>query len=630
MNGGCIDVSTPNVGSESAGARTLRPTEGRKPPGHARRLRVVVAALLLAQLAPIWAFDYFPSQDGPAHLHNARVIRQAGESAPSAYREYYELRLQPVPNLLGHGVLAGLMTVASPRVAEKLLLSLIVLLFPVSIIYALRTLRPEPGFAWLLPFPLVYNFPLHMGFYSFSLGVPLSVFAIGYVSAHRAHFDLRHAAVLGPVLALAYFAHLLTLALALIAVGIIAVSRLRDAVRPAEGRPGPSGPIGNALWPLVATVPAGILAASHVLRGHFVAWIVAVGGLLGLCGFVALAARLAGAEGPVGRPIRAVLASRAILPLTAGLPALLVFALVEADAAVLGGVAPGPGTIARLQNILGADALVSFRSEETAVAIAFGATLAVLGVHAAATALLDRRRTSAGHEFGWVAVCFVALYFVSPNGVLGGGYVLPRLGLYALIAGILWVGAHGGAVASRWAAGSVAVALAGGLLVLRIASYDTLDRQLRAFVAAGSAVEANSTLLALSYAPYGIAVDGTTPSVRVKPFAHAGGYLAARKDLVLLNNYETTAGYFPVRFRPRLDPRRHLGNALRPWDHVVNLLSYARRTGGSIDFVLVWGADRSSADPAVTTTLTQLRVSGYERVGRSRRLPAGLYRRPGT
>jgi hypothetical protein len=33
-------------------------------------------ALILVHLIPIWAFTYFPTQDGPAHLNNATILRE--------------------------------------------------------------------------------------------------------------------------------------------------------------------------------------------------------------------------------------------------------------------------------------------------------------------------------------------------------------------------------------------------------------------------------------------------------------------------------------------------------------------------------------------------------------------------
>ncbi|MFW6078577.1 MAG: hypothetical protein ACODAE_03085, partial [Gemmatimonadota bacterium] len=325
------------------------------------------------------------------------------------------------------------MTVVPPWAAEKVLLSLYVLLLTGSMLYALHALRPEPGPAWLLPFPLVYNFPLHMGFYSFSLGVPLSLFAVGYVLRRRDRFDLRDVAALAVLLTLLYFAHLLTLALAVMAIGIVTAWRARRAVA-ATGEEQGSGD-GRGAWqavsgPLLAVLPAAILAASHVLRGRFTAWLAAVGVLSAVCVGVALLAGFAGTGRPLPAWLRAAIGSRATMPVVATAPTLLLLALVAGDAAFIGGIQAGPAPLLRLQRIWGVDALRSFRAVEGGVAIAFGALLAGVGLYHATAAVVHRRRAAVRDGLGWLFVAFVSLYLVAPNGLLGGGYVLPRLGLY--------------------------------------------------------------------------------------------------------------------------------------------------------------------------------------------------------
>ena len=42
-------------------------------------------------------------------------------------------------------------------------------------------------------------------------------------------------------------------------------------------------------------------------------------------------------------------------------------------------------------------------------------------------------------------------------------------------------------------------------------------------------------------------------------FSHAAGYLGVEKRLVLLDNYEANTGYFPLRWRPEVNPYVHLG-----------------------------------------------------------------------
>src|SRR5438876_8283038 len=90
------------------------------------RQEALFAFLLAVHLAPVWSFAVFPSQDGPAHLENANVIRRYHEPAGVLFREYYVLNGRLEPNWVGHLALAGLLRVVPPATAEKLLVSLCV------------------------------------------------------------------------------------------------------------------------------------------------------------------------------------------------------------------------------------------------------------------------------------------------------------------------------------------------------------------------------------------------------------------------------------------------------------------------------------------------------------------------
>jgi hypothetical protein len=76
--------------------------------------RVLYVALALVYHVPVWAVGYLPTTDGPAHTYNAWVLRQLRGSEPSWLDRYYEVDAQPLPNWLGHAVMAGLMGVVPP------------------------------------------------------------------------------------------------------------------------------------------------------------------------------------------------------------------------------------------------------------------------------------------------------------------------------------------------------------------------------------------------------------------------------------------------------------------------------------------------------------------------------------
>lgn len=603
--------ATTSAAVQGTGAvRALRAAASWRWPGGGRALPLMVL-LLVASLVPIWTFDYFLSQDGPAHLYNVQVLLDYGDPARTAYREYFQASVRPLPNLLGHLTLGGFMLVASPRTAERLLLSVHLLLFVGGLLYALRAVRPEPGFAWLIPFVLVQHFPLHMGFYSFTLGSALSLFVVGYVLVPRPRFGTRGTLALAGLLVILYFAHLAVLLMAVLAIGVLSMVRLHRVARShAAGQDAAGAAPDDAIMaPLIASLPATSLAAIYLLWDYP---LLAVATILMLAAAVAatvLAVRtVASGSSDTGAWMRRVAASRLFMPLVVLLPAAVALWLAHSAPAVLGEVWPGPGLVQRLREIWGLDALVSLARMEIQLAFALSALLVAAIILGTVRAARRRERVDPW-GLSWVVLAFAALYMTAPAGLAEGGYILARVDLFLLVFATIWVGGMAQRrdldATARWAVALVML----GFLVLRVAKYAELDPRIRAYVEAGDSVAEGATLLTLPYGPYGVARDGSARSVRVQPFLHAGGHIGMRRHAVLLDNYEAVAGYFPVRYRPSHDPGEFIGELFHPSLRAINLLSYSRRSRGRIDYVLVWNPGPPRWDWGLAAVLAQLHAA---------------------
>jgi len=196
---------------------------------------IILVALTLLHLVPIWAYPYFPSTDGPSHLANAWVLHKWFDG-PGIYHDNYLLNATPFPNWFSHSTLALLMFVAPPRIAEKILLTGYVLLFVLSILYLLGGVRGTRGLHVLLALPFIYNYSLLMGFYNFAISVPLGFFVIGFWWRRReAPLGVGFAVALNLLLLLLYFCHLMSLLLALGAIfGLAALHHGRRVGRTAR------------------------------------------------------------------------------------------------------------------------------------------------------------------------------------------------------------------------------------------------------------------------------------------------------------------------------------------------------------------------------------------------------------
>lgn len=191
---------------------------------------VIISVLIIIYLLPIWLFDYFPTQDGVSHVYNSQIITEYS-NPQYQFRDYYDINWFPFPNWLSHISLALLMFIFPPLIAEKVLLSLYVILFPLAIRYFLNAVQSGRDSLVILSFTFIYNYLLMMGFYNFALSVPMFFFALGYWWKHRDAFDITRIILLNLFIIATYFAHLMSYAFILFSIALIAVIHFRHNLK---------------------------------------------------------------------------------------------------------------------------------------------------------------------------------------------------------------------------------------------------------------------------------------------------------------------------------------------------------------------------------------------------------------
>lgn len=184
-------------------------------------LRWLYAAMVVIALAPIWSVHYLPTQDGPSHLYNSWLLRELVRGGNAAVEHAYRIDWRPHPNWAGSVVMALLMTVVPPLVAEKLLASGIVLLFLAAIwMYAGEEGRPYAFFA----IPFAYNVLFHLGFYNFSIGLGLYFLIVAIWWRRREQPNAGTIVLVAGLLVLCYFCHPLPLVLAVATISLLGVA----------------------------------------------------------------------------------------------------------------------------------------------------------------------------------------------------------------------------------------------------------------------------------------------------------------------------------------------------------------------------------------------------------------------
>ena len=132
--------------------------------------------LLGAHIGLVWLLPYFPTQDGPSHLYNLVILKDLLNGGRE-WGNYFTYTLHAVPNL-GFNLLSyPMLHLFSPLVVEKLFVSIYIVLMGVSVPLFLHTFNNRSLPFIYFVFPVIFNFNLLMGFYSFVIGVPLFLIA---------------------------------------------------------------------------------------------------------------------------------------------------------------------------------------------------------------------------------------------------------------------------------------------------------------------------------------------------------------------------------------------------------------------------------------------------------------------
>lgn len=264
--------------------------------------------------------------------------------------------------------------------------------------------------------------------------------------------------------------------------------------------------------------------------------------------------------------------------------------------------------------LAGFQTLVSFERSEVVPAAAYFWSLLALMLYCA-WGRLRRRQWSAHDGFLISFGLALVLYFCLPAGLAGGGYVNTRVALFLPLLGLLWLA---GVAAVERLRNSVLLASAGlalALLWLHVGSYARIDAGLQQYAAAAARVRPNSTVLSLSFAREA----GNRRTGKVRPFANAAGYLAARGDVVDLANYQAHVRYFPILYRPEVDPFRYLGGKAEPVQAVrdLDLAGYESASGKLVDYVILWDLQAPYRNRPAPARLLRELESRYELVSSS-------------
>jgi hypothetical protein len=443
-------------------------------------------ALALLYLIPVWAFHYLPTQDGPSHLANAQLLKDYGHSA-AGFEAFFELRAEPMPNWTSHLLLAGMLYLVPPLVAEKLLVSLYVLGFAGAFRYFLGAFGERCRPLSLVGLLFVYNRCFWLGFWNYCLSLILFWVILGYCLRRRGTLHLPQAALLMLLFTADYFTHLAGFLLAFAgALGAAVLVRPRRVLGP--------------VLICVAALPPACLVLDYFERTGF---------------FEARAARH----------------------------------LFDHPPTLLHGDRRGTGLVAELTAV--DQELFKYHAGSSvpfSLLVAFPFILLAVCVLRESGRRTPEESAGPGRVFPFLlGLLLLGVYLLLPDhlgfdqGVLRhGGFLKARL---ALLPPLLWLAClpEPARPVVRWLFRSVTVLLLGVNLVLVGGAVRLGNLELERYAAGIEAVGRGQRLVARQADP--------RPTPLVNPLLHAADYYCQGTANVNLDNYEARTPHFPVKYR---------------------------------------------------------------------------------
>ena len=182
-------------------------------------------AFLIINLLPVLVFKFFPTVDGPAHLYNSRLIIELfWQTGPlDTYFSFNEI----TPNWLGHILLSFFQLIFPAYIAEKCLLLIYFIGFPISFRAFIKSQPYHNNALIYFVFPFTYSFLLFYGFYNFHIGLVLFFWALQIWMKYINSFTIKRIFFLMLLTTLMCLSHLVVFGVFVLTVAIINLRELK-------------------------------------------------------------------------------------------------------------------------------------------------------------------------------------------------------------------------------------------------------------------------------------------------------------------------------------------------------------------------------------------------------------------
>jgi hypothetical protein len=180
---------------------------------------VVIASCALLLVLPVGIFQYFPNQDGPAHVNAALTLANLNKGT-TTLANYFVKGSFALTNWATTVVLSALRHIVAPTRIESTFVIFYIALMITGIIVTVRYLfRSPPGYA-LAFFPLAFSHTLHMGSFNLALAYVPFLPLLGLCHRYLLHPSMRLVTFISLTLLLIFTLHV---QMALICLGCLGV-----------------------------------------------------------------------------------------------------------------------------------------------------------------------------------------------------------------------------------------------------------------------------------------------------------------------------------------------------------------------------------------------------------------------
>jgi hypothetical protein len=173
--------------------------------------KYIFAVVVLITAIPFLCNKYFPTVDGPAHLHNANLLKQYWFKHATNISDFYYFNKSLNSNFIDHIWFAICGLFLPTFLVEKSIILFYIIALPYSFRFLVKRISNNPHSALLssyLIFSFIYSFTFQLGFFNFSIGIPILFWTIGIWIKNRENLSTRKIVFLAILSTLVYITHM--------------------------------------------------------------------------------------------------------------------------------------------------------------------------------------------------------------------------------------------------------------------------------------------------------------------------------------------------------------------------------------------------------------------------------------